>query len=71
MITHVIANDNEQIMIDPSDSRGQMYLRYTGPGQAGIEGPRYVRYTRSYTQCVLECIQMRSAVLQYLYLIIL
>ena len=37
--TYVIANDTEQIMIDSSDSRGQTYLRYTGPG------PRYMKYT--------------------------
>jgi len=30
-------------MIDPSDSRGQVYLQYTGPpGRAGI---RYMRLT--------------------------
>ena len=45
--TFTIANESEQIMIDPSDPRGQTYLRYTGPGQDG-SGPRYVRYTRSY-----------------------
>ena len=46
MNTYVIANDNEQIIIDPSDSRGQIYLRYTGPGEpgSGVAGPRYVRY---------------------------
>ena len=40
--TFTIANGSEQIMIDPSDPRGQTYLRYTGPGQDG-SGPRYVR----------------------------
>ena len=45
--TFTIANRSEQIMIDPSDPRGQTYLHYTGPGQDG-SGPRYVKYTRSY-----------------------
>ena len=36
--TFTIANGGEQIMIDTTDSRGQMYLHYTGPG------PRYVKY---------------------------
>ena len=56
MNTYVIANDNEQIILDPSDSRGQIYLHYTGPG------PRYVRYSRSYIyHCVLQYIKVRSA----------
>ena len=38
--TFTTANGSEQIIIDPSDRRGQMYLRYTGPGS------RYVQYTR-------------------------
>ena len=48
--TFTIANGSEQIMINPSDSRGQMYLRYTGPGEpgSGVAGPRYETYTRSY-----------------------
>ena len=37
--TFTTANGSEQIIIDPSDRRGQMYLRYTGPGS------RYVQYT--------------------------
>ena len=38
-----IADEIEYIMIDPSDSQGQMYMHYTGPpGRAGI---RYVRLT--------------------------
>ena len=58
-------------MIDPSDRRGQMYLSYRGPGEPSshVAGPRYVRYTRNYIY-ILECVQMRSAVLQYFYLII-
>ena len=48
--TFTIANENEQILTDPSDSRGQMYLSYRGPGepQSGVAGPRCVRYTRNY-----------------------
>lgn len=48
--TYTIANGNEQIMTDPSDRRGQMYLSYRGPGelQSGVAGPRCVRYTRNY-----------------------
>ena len=38
-----IADEIEYIMIDPSDSQGQMYMHYTGPpGRAGI---RYMRLT--------------------------
>lgn len=70
-----IANGSEQIMIDPSDRRGQMYLNYRGPGEpnSGVQGPRYMRYTRSYVyiHCILEYVRMRSAVFQYVYLIIL
>ena len=36
-----IADGNEQIMIDPSDSRGQVYLQYSGPGDNG-GSPRYM-----------------------------
>ena len=36
--TFTIANGVEQIIIDPSDPRGQVYLYYTGPGS------RYVKY---------------------------
>ena len=39
--TFTIANESEQIIMDPTDRRGQMYLRYTGPGQDG-RGPRYI-----------------------------
>ena len=48
--TFTIANGNEQIMTDPSDRRGQMYLSYRGPGEpnSGVQGPRCVRYTRNY-----------------------
>ena len=35
-----IADDNEQIIIDPSNTRGQVYLHYTGPG-SGLGPPRY------------------------------
>ena len=46
--TFTIANESEQIMIDPSDRRGQMYLRYMGPGDPGVAGPRYVHiYSRT------------------------
>ena len=49
-IIYTIANESEQIMIDPSDRRGQMYLSYRGPGEPSsrVAGPRYVRYTRNY-----------------------
>lgn len=35
-----IADNDEQIMIDSSDTRGQVYLQYTGPGSGGGP-PRY------------------------------
>ena len=30
--SYVVANADEKIMIDKSDSRGSVYLHYTGPG---------------------------------------
>lgn len=52
--TFTTANGSEQIIIDPSDWRGQMYLRYTGPGS------RYVQYTRSCTYTISTVFLMYS-----------
>ena len=36
-----IADADEQIMIDPSDNRGHVYLQYSGSGSGGGP-PRYM-----------------------------
>ena len=76
--TYTIANESEQIILDSCDRRGQLYLHYTGPGQAesGVAGPRYIRYTGSYYQ-ILYSLYSRiytneaCCILQYLYHIML
>ena len=42
--SYAIANESEQVVVDQSDSRGQMFLRYTGPGQDG-SAPRYIYHS--------------------------
>ena len=32
--SYIVANADEKIMIDESDSRGKVYLHYTGPGNS-------------------------------------
>lgn len=50
--SYAIANESEQIVVDPTDSRGQIYLHYTGPGQDGSV-PRYIYYNEHNSHIII------------------
>ena len=50
--SYAIANESEQIVVDPTDSRGQISLHYTGPGQDGSV-PRYIYYNEHNSHIII------------------